>query len=462
MPEFDPTIPMGVQSPQPNLLNPIETMTGLANAQRTMLDAQQMKLTLGAKAKAGAIMANAPDLDTGIHELTQDPEVAGFVPDIINTLQAVSASQVAVQGERQGQAISGLNSVFQGLLSGLNDPTTFDANVKSRMATLSPSAQQAVIQALPNIKAALFDGLPADPAAAGATYQQRLAAMIVGSGFGPEGVRAVTGTLAPQVVTVTGPNGEPITMQVGGPMTGPGGGPTIMSGPGSERQHQLNVEGQVAGDTANDMANAAQALPETLITLQNTTDMLSQMQTGGGADLRMGLGKALQFFKNAGAKGISQDLIDQVANGNLAASETLVGYLRNFVTGQLRVASQGTGAGRIKSEVDAYLSLADQTTDPKALLNFLNLAKQQLQLEYDRSQTYPDFKKALEAGDPEATRYGPAGFYQWYNAHHLNTKGLPETTPGGENIGPTTPAEIGKAAPEGTPQSLDDIFGSSP
>lgn len=464
MPETDFTVPaQGVfptfTPPKPGEaggFNALGAASDVVGLQKSLTDLQALRMTLAAKKKAGQIMAVAPSLDDGIAALHADPEVAGFVPDVISTLQGVSSAQTAQAGEKQSQATSGLNAVLGSLLPALNDPSTFDADIAGRLKVLSPSAQAAVTSAMPSLKAALFDGLSKDdPTLAAQQYQQRLAAMMVGAGFSADGVRAATGTLAPQIITVKDSQGRDVTMQVGGAMTGGPAG-AISAGPTPAEQAQMTGEGSVAADTTREMSGIAENLPGALLSIDNAVKALSGVQTGGGADIRANAAKALQFFKNAGATGITDDMINQVGNGSLADSQVLLATLRNFVTNQLKEASQGTGSGRIKSEVDAFLSMADTTTDPAALAQILNQAKRSLRLEYDRAQAYEEFKKEVKDPSSEAYVYGPTGFFQWYNANKMNTENLPTVTPGGEDLGPVVAPE--KPKTKTSTQSLDDIF----
>ncbi len=454
----DFSVALGVKTPELHPGNALGAVNDIAGLQKTLTELQGTRLTLAAKQKAGQIMATAPSLDEGIQALHQDPEVSGFIPDVIATLQSVSSAQTAQAGERQTQATSGLNAVMSGLLPALNDPSTFDADIAARMPTLSPSAQQAVTAALPGLRKSLFDGLSKDdPALAAQQYQQRLAALMVGSGLSPDGVRAATGTLPPQVINTTDSEGRPVTMQVGGSMTGGSEG-VISKGPTTAEAAQLASEGLTAGETTKEMSAISENLPGALQTINNAVEMLGKIKPGGGADLRVNAGKALQFFKNAGATGITDDLINQVANGDLAASQTLTAVMRNFVTNQLKEASQGTGSGRIKSEVDAFLSMADITTDPGALANILNMAEKSLRLEYDRAKTYQEFQKEVKVPGSEASAYGPSGFFNWYDSTHLNLSDLPTATDSGQTMEPITkPAE---GPTKSTGQTLDDIFGN--
>ena len=471
MPEFDPTIPMGVTTPDTHPGNALGAVNDIVGLQKTLTDLQVTRMTLAAKQKAGQIMATAPSLDEGIAALHADPSVAGFVPDIISTLQGVSSAQTAQAGERQTQAGSGLTAVLSGLLPALNDPTTFDASVAARMKTLSPSAAAAVASAMPSIKASLFDGLSKDPAVAAAQYQQRLAAAMVGAGFSSEGVRAASGTMAPTVINVKDSKGRDVPMEIGGPMTGGSQTtPLTPGGPTTAEANQYASEGTVAGSIAADMAGASQALPSTLITIDNAIGLLSKFPTGGGADIASNFAKVGQAFQRVLGKDVVPDeLINKIAGGDkdhpgaLAAQQTLTANLRNFVTNQLKVASAGTGSGRIKSEVDAFLSLADITTDPQALLNILTMAKKQLSIEAEMAKAYPQFQKDLKDPNSEASLYGPTGFYTYFNNKKLDLKNL-EDLPGNSlpldtTIGDTTkvPPPPGWLSAE-EQKKLDDIF----
>lgn len=429
---------LNIQPPNSQFRDPVDLAQGVVGVQKGLVELEAVRAGLEAKKKAGQIMALAPSLDEGIAAMEADPLVAGFAPEILATMQSVSGAQTAQAGERQLQAASGLSTVMHGLLTAVNDPTTFDSIVAANLETLSPTAADAVRAAMPGIKAALYDGLEdLDPAQAGAEYQQRLGAMIVGSGFSPEGVRAVTGSLAPQVVTVQGPQGEAITMQIGGPITG-GQEEVISIGPSTDESTRLAAEGGLAASVESDLSTAAGELPKILTNMDHMLEALDAMQTGGGADIRANLGKSLQFFKNAGVEGITDQMIDGVANGDLAATQTLTALLRTFSTDLMKQSTLGTGAGQVAAEVQAFLEIADVTTDPKALKTLLQISRQKLQIDYDRAQAYPEFKKLVESGK---TDYTLPQFYQWFNKEKKNNPATAE------------------AKPAGTKKTLEDIFG---
>lgn len=446
--------------------DPLDTAQSVVGLQKGLVDLETVKLGLAAKKKAGDIMALAPDLDHGLAAMLQTPEVAGFAPEIISTLQAVSSSQTTQAGERQVQANSGLSLVMDGLLPAVNDPGMFDSLVASRMHILSPSAKTSVEAAMPGLKAALFDGLDKlSPEDAAAEYKQRLSAMMVGSGFSGEGIRQVTGTLAPQQVQYVDKEGRTHSAIVGGPVVGDTQLNDISAGPSTAEQTQLAAEGALASGIETDLSAAAADMPKILTNMDHMIEALSQIQTGGGADIRTNLGKSLQFFKNAGVQGITDEMINGVANGDLAATQTLAALMRSFVTDQMKQSTLGTGAGQVAAEVQAFLDSADITTDPQALLNLFQVARQKLQIDYDRAAKYSEFKQLLGKPGPEgdlARQFGPQGYYQWYNANEFRQDLLPKETPAGTTLAsPTTKEELrGGTAGGAKKKSLDEIFGA--
>lgn len=456
MPDFDPTVPLGIKVPGTEN-NALAMAGSMADTGLKLQNLQAMKMTLAAKARAGEIMSAAPDLDSGIADLAKDPLTAAWVPEIINTLQSVRSSQVSVQGEQMTQANTGMQGLFQALLPAVNDPGMFDEIVNTRLATMSPSARMSMARALPSIKAGLIDGLPDDPAAAGALFQQRLAAMVVGAGLDPNSVRAVTGTLAPQVIETIGPQGERITEAVGGPITS--GMPGVISkGPTTTEAAGFAAEGETfAGDMANATADA-KAIPGMALKMNNIIEALGQFTSGGGADVRASLAKGLQALKNLGLD-VTNEQIDAVANGSIDASQFFIASIRPFVTNALKEAAQGTG-NVMRPEVDAFMSMADITTDPEALMRILNQSKTEMQIGYARAKMFLEFKKGIEEGDPVMTDYGRAGFAQYF-ADNLDMDSLPKATESGIDLAPIKLPEKPKAAAASGDKAskLAEIFG---
>lgn len=462
----DPTIALRVapaEAPSGPAFNPFEMISKLAQTRATMLEVQNAQQTLAAKQRAGQLMANAPDLESGINAMQKDPSVAGFAPDILASLAGVNSSLVAAAGQRQAQSESGLGTLLKSISAGINDPSMVKTAAYGALQTMSPDARKAMLPAYTQIVHSLTDGLPADPELARPIYQRRLAALSLSAGLSPDTVRASTGTVAPsQTLAPVGEGGAMVPVQLGGPVTGPsasgvvGGDGTagnslaLPPGPGQsdltapvaspaqikgqtqQQQAASSAKGAQAGELSAEMAAASDiALPLKKINMM--TDALSQFQSGGGAETRTQLGTSLQALKNAGLP-VSQDTIDKVANGSLQYSQLFDSEIKPFLVKQLTDAA--AGQGRVtKTEVDSFITSMDSTKDPATVMKLLNQAKYSLQIQYDKSQKYLDFKKALKNDDPSVSGLDENDFPEWY-IHHFDPEKLPQATGGGLGLGP--------------------------
>lgn len=458
---FDPTIPSKVVVPPlaGNALNPLDMMNQI-------LDLRTKSLLLSAKHRAGQIMAAAPSIEQGIQDLSKDPLTAGMAPEIIATYQNIQQSVIATHGLQQEQGIQGLNSVLQGLFPGISDPTHLGDAIAMHSAVLSPEAQDAVRKAVPDLTKVLTSDLPEGQAGVD-ELTRRIASIYVGAGGSPENVRAVTGAMTPQTVQTTGPEGEAVTKIIGGPMAGAGApaGTEIGKGPSILKQAEASATGGTVGNLTADMSADAEQIPQTLKQLDLMAQALKSFQSGGFADFRAEGGKLLQGLKNIGVTGVSQDLIDKVANGDLAASQTFSSQIKIMAVRALRDASQGLGKAT-KNEIDSFLQMADVTTDPASLLNLLNLARYSLQIGYDKSQKFVKFKQMVAKNDPAVQGLSIADFEPWY-ASQFDPSTLPSSTGGGLDLGAVQPEEV-KGTSEASPattsagtgkKSLSDIFG---
>ncbi len=426
-PAFDPTVPMGIR--------PVESTYGIESAlgqasslqdiQAKMLENQTRQLTLLARQKAGQIMNSAPDLQSGIDALLQDPLTSAFAPELAQTFQAIRASDVGVQRQLQEQATTGLGAVIRGAFPAITDPSTFLPTVEAWSSTLSPEARDRVNAAMPALKAALVDGLPDDPAQAGPIFQQRLASMALAAGIGPETVRASTGTMSPQVVTTVGPQGQPVSQVLGGPVTGNAlGGATINVGPTTSESASMGAIGSTSGGIANDISMMAKALPSTVRSIDSMEKALTEFQAGGGAGVRENLARAAQAFKNIGVEGITDKLIDDVANGSLAATQTFNANLSLFLANQLKATLAGTG-NIMRPEVDALMGQISASTDPNTLMDVLQKARYMVRVGYDMSEKWLEYKKT---GEPLED------FPMWYATQMGDESTLPTKTKGGLSL----------------------------
>lgn len=435
--------------------------------QQNQVALQQAQAQLAARKNAGQIMAAAPDLDTGVKNLLANPDTAAFAPDVISTLQGINQASTAIAGGRQDQALTGQQKMLQAALVGITNPSAVKPMADAAMAAMSPTARAANQGAYNKLVVALTDGLPNDPNNPEATqneYMKRLSGVLIANGIGGDQIRQLTGTVAPSIsMQPTGAGGavEPITM--GGPVVGPATAqrlnPSAQQGPiegQSQTQQTANAaRGGVAAGIDGDMT-AQSALQPALNRINIMQDTLGAFQAGGGSDVRQRLGTAMQALKNAGLP-ISDDSIEKVANGSLAAGQVFDTEVKPLVLQSLRNDIQGTGRA-MRTEVDSYLTSMDATKDPAALMKLLNQARYSLQVGYDQSQKYVDFKEAQRNNDPSVAKYkDPSDFYAWYNSNYKPSD-LPQSTPGGVSLGPRSNEGV-KGIPQGSNRpALDSFF----
>jgi len=518
----DPTIAMKVQTaqaPQTPMSNPLELMQGIMGLRRSALALQNEQNTLDARTQAGQIMANAPDVDTGLEQLRNNPLVGGFAPEIAGTLTANAANQIAYQqaqrtqaaqqkagqiiskapnldaaipqllsdpetasyaqqligqtaqtnqtvtaigGARQEQAQSGFGNLLRSFASGINDPSTVPAMAQAALTNMSPTARAQNTEAFNNVVHALTDGLP-EGEAGKQMYQQRLTAMMIGAGVSPDQLRGITGTMAPGVsMQPVGEGGALVPVQTGGPVVG-SNEPQILGQPGKPVQGQTQTQqtantarGGVAGTIDNEMT-AQSALVPALNRIDIMQDTLKDFQAGGGADMRARLGTALQAMKNAGLP-VTDEMVNKVANSSLSATQIFDTEIKPLVLQSLRNDIAGTGRA-MRTEVDSYLNSMDNTKDPQALMKLLNQARYQLQVGYDQSQKYVDFKDMQRNNAPEVSKYkDPSDFYAWYNKNY-SPKNLPQQTEGGVSLAPRSNEGVKGIPQKENRPSLDSFFG---
>lgn len=477
----DPTISLGIQTPQPpaasgpgSPLGMLNTFSEIQARQNQNLNFQQ---TFAAKQRAGQIMSASPDLESGFGAMLKDPLVAPFAGSIINEVRQSQKTLLDIQGEQQTQASSGLAAVMKAIPGAIGDPSMLPALISSQMKTLSPTAQARVQPAVDDLSRALMDGLPSadalrgDPrlgAAAASMLQNRFLGIATASGMSADTMRAISGTMAPATgIEPLGPGGAPVPFTRGGSVFGspaaipmqaggeapnaltaggspanplamplPAPAPAPISGLGVTQHAQATESGKFAGTLATEMSTSAKQLPEDLNRINLMQQALGQMQAGGGAQFRSTLGSVLQGFKNAGV-GISQDLIDKTANESLASTQIFQAQVRPEVIAQLKQAAQGTGRV-MRSEVDAFLAMMSPSIDPEALRQMLNSAKYQAAVQYDMTQKYMTHKNSGR---------DMLDFYPTYN-REMDPYGLPTRAGGGLDFSPISPKSI-KGAPPG-------------
>ena len=301
----------------------------------------------------------------------------------------------------------------------------------------------------------------------------------------------IAGGLAPTPATVTGPSGEAIP----GVTAGGGGGaapvfsPLLKAPPGSGMGLAPPAPTPAASAPATPAESAAEKkvaeapLPETIVgptiaakgfmeatatlgkdilgeitanghtlpQMAKRVDMLAkqleEFQAGGLANARANVGSIIQGFKNMGFP-ISDELVQQVSNGNLSASQVFTSLISRAAVQSLKADAEGTGRV-MRTEVDRYLDAIGASNDPAAIRVLLNNLRWNMAVGYDQSQKFTDFKNMIAEKDPKLGKYKDiSDFSAWYN-HNFDEKKM-EMPPGmavGEIPAGTFKGEKGKEKP---------------
>ena len=123
-------------------------------AQQTQMTAQ----TMAARARAGQIIAAAPDLGTGLQNLQKDPAMA-YVPDVVNTLRQAQSFQVQSGGEIAKQNRDAIDAYYKSAVGpAMSDPSQLDALTTATLKTLPQDMQERVAPAFQSARNALLDG----------------------------------------------------------------------------------------------------------------------------------------------------------------------------------------------------------------------------------------------------------------------------------------------------------------
>lgn len=202
MPAMDQTVADEIKPIGASGYNPLTALSGMTELQQRMNQMRLFNEQMKARQQAGSIMATSPDMDTAMQSMSRNPQVMGYMPDILNTIRQADLTNTQLQGARQTQGDTALHSVMQSVPSAMTDLSSFDNMMSSRLATLPPSIQAQVKDSVGHIRSALFDGLPDDPKTRQSAYNQRWNAMMIGGGFTPDQIAGISGT--PKIQDVGG------------------------------------------------------------------------------------------------------------------------------------------------------------------------------------------------------------------------------------------------------------------
>lgn len=208
------SVALGVNPPAAPA-NPFTLLGQYAEVQNRLNQNTQFQAEFAAKQRAGQIISQAPDIDSAIAQMKQDPGVAGFIPQIINNYQGLQQQTAQTAGTRQANTTNALHEVMQAVPQGMTDEASFDSAIKSRLGAIPENIRQNIAPAVSGLKAALFDGLQSGPAGA-AEYSRRWNAMMLGAGFTPQIVSGIAGSAE----NVSTPQGQQPVVRLPGVLGG--------------------------------------------------------------------------------------------------------------------------------------------------------------------------------------------------------------------------------------------------
>lgn len=401
-----------------------------------------------------------------------EPAMAALVTGLTSGLDKVTdpGQRSALFRQRLAGTLLGAG-VTPDLINGqFGTPITQDVGGRIITGTQAPAYAGGAITPAQSITKGIAPSIQNVPSATGASIPSVVSTPggdIQPAGGG--GVPPASGTPAPPNALAPPPPspapGPNALAPPGGPSVGPGPmGPGVSVQPlASPVTTPSSQETDIAGDLGKDFAQRLEKLPTTARQVDTMIDALSRFQAGGGAILRGEAGQALQALKNIGFTGITNDMVNKVANGDLGATQTFTALIRQQAVTMLKEAATGTGRVMLP-EVQAFMSMLNAAKDPNAVLTILNNLKYAMQVGYDQAANFPKFKDALKAGDPSTQGYTVGDYMQWYMKQGGSP--LPTTTPSGINLGPVprgkilgtgmpgatvykTPQDVGKAYKSG-------------
>jgi uncharacterized protein YidB (DUF937 family) len=428
----------------------------MATIQNALNQNALFQQTFAARQGMGQIFATSPDTDTAFARIMQSP-FAPFAMEQANQWNQMQSAMTQRKRVEQEIGQSGRETYLKLMIGAYNNPGMLPHLSESAKATLPDSeGGRMASQAIDSINHSLVDGLDinalnkGDPKAT-AEFHSRIAGLATASGTTPESIRGLSGVPAPQWVSGVGPQGQPVSGFAGGPVYGTGmaglgstasgsGLSAGLMGPTTSTEETMKSTARQMGDVSQRMYETGAALPSALNRINEMQQAIGErgFQAGGGAEMRGRLGQVMQGLKNAGV-GISQDMIDTVANKSLSSTQVFQAFSRPEVISQLKEAAQGTGRV-MRSEVDAFLALLNPNVDPETIRQMLNTAKYDAATKYDQMQKFTEFRKA-GGTDPQQ-------FIADYS-RNLDTYGLPTRAPGGLDFSPIPASQVKGAAPGG-------------
>lgn len=443
MPPADPYLAAGVVGGGGAAANPLTTVESFAKIQNELNTARLFNQTFGARQQMGEIAATSGgDLDMMVSRILSSP-AAPFAGEFVNSVRTMQKTQTDLANARQTGAESAVSFLLKNSAAGM-DPAAWDKTIKMGLSTVDPMYRPAVQSAMESYRDALTTNLPQDPVMAKRVYNYRLSGILLGSGMSAGDIHELTGTQdmaglggviqpgvrapaalgggfypggpalpispAPRVgVEPLGPGGAPAVTQLGG-VGGAGGvgapmdvGGGLMANPLTPAQSTTAPPsaapsaaiGLTPGERTyseargKDVADYQKALDERvnvgdqiLMTVSEGRQALSSIRAGGGAAAYARLATIAQSV------GASNEVVDKIAGGNLAAAQEFEKLMVNTTMGQIRQQLQGIGGSRLSQlEFETFQhNNPNINTDPRAIDKIFNFWNRVANRDYEEQQ----------------------------------------------------------------------------
>lgn len=384
--------------------NALSMMSGFADTATKLQQLRLLNQTVQARQRAAELISQAPDLESGMNAVLRDPVAAFGAGETINQFRQGQLALTQQQGEIQKQASSSLGDLLHGLNGAVQNPAQFNPIASAYLQTVSPQARPQVSGAIDSIRKYLTQSPDQQ------TYQKNLGALIMGAGVSPDVLRATTGALAPTPVTGPyGPGGAEAPVVLGGPATGGGLQPgvpqppasgNVLAAPGalqppvsgpvgpSQSTSEFNKKrAQAVTDELGSLDERVQVGGTIMQTLREGQDAMAAIRAGGGATA---YAKAAQL---AQALGAPQDLVDKLANGNLAASQEFGKLMVNTTMGQIQ--NQVPPGSKLNQQEFKVFNANNPNldTDPRAIDKIFNFWTRIYNRDFQEQQAFASARK---------------------------------------------------------------------
>lgn len=168
----------------------------IAETSQRLNQMQQFQAQFAAKRKFGAIMAAAPDPETGMANASKDPDVAAFAGEAMGQYRQMQETMSRISGMQQEQNTHGLQAVMKAAGMAATDPGNFGNYVTAAIKAMPPEIAKRDGPAMQQLVQAWAGDNP-DPA----TFQKRALTAFAGAGGTPEALAAATGSRPAQIDT---------------------------------------------------------------------------------------------------------------------------------------------------------------------------------------------------------------------------------------------------------------------